>query len=473
MFFWFVILFVLYMFLLIFSAIIAKKNNKDDKKEILFAKGGISTFLLFISFSATLFSTFTIMGIPDFFRQHGVGTWAFIAIPDIFMGFIVLIFGLKLKDIMSKEKVFTISALLKRKYKSNLSVFVYLIGIFIFLTPYVAIQIQGVSSLLPKTFVYVNIESWEWAVIILFVMIIYSWIGGLRAIMYSDVFQGIILLAVIWIIAINIIESVDGLSNLFEELKTNNKDLLSLPGPNGLMNFQFLLSTFIAIILMPVTQPQLSSRIVAAKNIKEIPLMALGISTFAILTLLPAAAIGLAGSILYPNIGTIEFLSKVLVENQTGIVGAFALIGLFAAAMSTADSQLYAIGSESQSINADGDKEYSIFRTKVVIIVFALISFLLAYYSNQQIVLLARISFIGTSLLAPMIVIGLFKQEEKSYLPLITLIALIVFLLMNFGFFPKQILNVHTYFYLLGGEIVYATIEYLVFNKKYRREEMA
>ena len=134
------------------------------------------------------------MGVPNFFRTHGVGTWIFIGVSDVAMGFVVYWFGIRYKTIVDNENIRGVSSLLKNRYNNgSLSWIVYLLGIFIFLTPYVAIQIQGVSQLL-TALAPSDIPSWVWSLGMLTLILIYSWVGGLRAIMYSDVAQGIILL---------------------------------------------------------------------------------------------------------------------------------------------------------------------------------------------------------------------------------------------------------------------------------------
>ena len=49
-----------------------KTHTADD---YIFAGSNLGVFLGLLTFAATLFSTFTFMGMPDFFRTHGVGAW--------------------------------------------------------------------------------------------------------------------------------------------------------------------------------------------------------------------------------------------------------------------------------------------------------------------------------------------------------------------------------------------------------------
>jgi len=465
---WLIIFGILYIALLIFSAKYASNKNNNNTDEILLARSGVPILLLFLSFSATLFSTFTLMGVPNFFRVHGVGTWIFVAVSDVAMGFIVFWFGLRYKEIIDKENIRTISSLLKKRYKGGLSWKVYLFGVFIFLTPYVAIQIQGVSQLL-SALTPSNIPSWFWSIGMLALILIYSWVGGLRAIMYSDVAQGTILLFVIWIVASMVIKDANGVFSIFDTIEKTSPELLTLPGPKGLMTFQFLFVSFIAILLMPITQPQLTTRIASTKSKNEIPLMALGISFFAFIILLPTIAIGFYGVIKYPDLSSGEFLAKVLVIDRPDYIGALAIIGLLAAAMSTADSQLFSLGAESQVAFSKDEEKINIKSAKFIIISFALISLILSLVSSQELVLLARVSFVGTALLAPMILIAVLSREKSNInntIPLLTLISLGIFLLASFKLIPNSLFGIRLDLLLLLFIFFFSFMNYLIKIKK-------
>ena len=90
MIFWFIALFCVYVIALGYCTIYARK--KTSEKQFDFRTGGsdLKATLGFLTFSATLFSTFTLMGMPDFFRNHGVGAWIFLGVTDVAMAFVIL-----------------------------------------------------------------------------------------------------------------------------------------------------------------------------------------------------------------------------------------------------------------------------------------------------------------------------------------------------------------------------------------------
>ncbi len=455
---WLILISILYLIALVYSAYKSKKSIKNSKDYTLPRTG---VFLGFLTFSATLFSTFTLMGMPDFFRVHGVGAWIFLGVTDTALAFVLLWFGVSLRKKYSKENFTNVSTIIKEKYQSNLAVYIYRIGIFIFLIPYVAIQIKGISEFLDFSQI-LNIPVWAWATIFLAVILVYSYFGGLKAIIISDAIQGLILLLVTSIIAYTCIQSIGGLNEMFDKIAISNPKLLSTPGPKKLLTSQFLLSSFVVIILMPISQPQLLTRIVIMNNIKDTKRMAIAVSVFAFLIILPTIFIGFFGAINYPEAKTQEFLYNTLVLEQHSIIGAFTILGLIAAAMSTADSQLFAIQAEvAQNTNSRRVN-------KLFIVLFGIIALILSIYSTQELVLLARVSFAGTALLAPMIFISIFsKHSHSNLLPFITLLTLIVYLTANLTkLIPNTIYVLRLDILLLLINVISAFIIYLIRSKK-------
>ncbi len=112
------------------------RSNND----FLLAGSNIGLLLGFMTFAATLFSTFTLMGMPDFSKNHGIGAWVFLAFSDAGMVFLIVWFGYRLRKTVSSKGFSGMSALLQDCYQNRWAGYIYFTGIFLFLVPYVAIQ---------------------------------------------------------------------------------------------------------------------------------------------------------------------------------------------------------------------------------------------------------------------------------------------------------------------------------------------
>lgn len=157
---WLIVLGVLYIGVLIF---LSWKSKKTIRSANDFMLGGakIGLVLGFMTFAATLFSTFTLMGMPDFSRKNGVGAWIFLTFSDAVMVFFILWFGFYLRKKVGQNPFHGMSALLQKCYNNKLVGYLYFACVFIFLIPYVAIQIRGVSIFLHAAFPNF-IPIWIW-----------------------------------------------------------------------------------------------------------------------------------------------------------------------------------------------------------------------------------------------------------------------------------------------------------------------
>ncbi|OOG74294.1 sodium:solute symporter family protein [Algoriphagus sp. A40] len=416
------------------------KNRSSD--EFMLAGSNIGSILGFLTFSAALFSAFTFMGMPDFFRVHGVGAWVFLAFSDALMVFLLIWFGFALRKKAAQVGYKGVAGFVQSCFNNRWAGYLVFISSFLFLIPYVAIQIRGISIFLNAAFPDL-IPDWGWSSLLVILMLVYSEIGGLKAIMYSDAIQGVIMLAVIWIIGLTCLEMAGGLEAGLAKVEETNAALLSLPGPKGLFSSPFLIASAIAIVLIPVSQPQFTTRLVVMKNLKSVHKMAYAVGIFAILVILPTAFIGLYGAVKYPDSSTADFISAALLFDQANPIAALAVVGLFAACLSTTNAQIFALGTELRSLLSGSDKK-NMRITQLAILVFSLIVLVFSTYMSDELVLLARVSFAGTSMIAP-VVLGavIFKNPPKSLL-VVSALALGYFVLSLLKLVPAGFAGLET-----------------------------
>lgn len=462
---WLIILGLIYVSALLSLALYTKQRTQNEN-DFIMAGSNIGSILGLMTFAATLFSTFTLMGIPDFFRVHGITAWIFLAVSDGGMVFLIVWFGYYLRKRVALKGYRGLAGLMETCYENKWAGYVYFLGAFIFLIPYVAIQIRGVSIFLTSIFPEL-LPSWGWACLIIAVMLIYSEIGGLKGIMYADFMQGTILLITVWIIAVNCISFFGGVGEMFNQVESANPALLSAPGPAGLFNVHFLVSSFLAILLIPVTQPQLTTRLVVMKSLRATHTMAVAVGFFAIMVILPTVAIGMYGAVRYPDASTSDFLTRVLLFDQPVMIAAITVIGLIAAALSTSDSQIFALGAEFRSILKGDDKKLML-GARLAMVFFGVAALVFSILSSNQLVLLARVSFAGTSLMAPMIFAAVLSLKPPgSEIVVLTFAGLLLFIGSLFGLLPSALAGLRVETFILLCLSLVALLSY--FRKSGRR----
>jgi len=425
-----IVFLILYIITLVVVVLFAKKKN-TSKREFFFANSRIGSIVGFLSFSATLFSTFTLMGIPEFFRTHGVGTWIFLGITDVVMAYVLLVYGAYIRN-SYKGEFQGMAVFIRKQYRSPLAAWTYLIGAFLFLIPYASIQVRGIAGFL-ASFDGNFIPFEAWVSILILAMYLYSYFGGIRAIMYSDVIQGGLMLIVIVLVALVCLQSSNGWHTMLTQIGFQQPKLLSLPGPHGIFSKEYLFITFLSIILMPISNPQLNTRIMLMRSNTNFKKMAIAVAIFAFVVLIATIPIGFYGALHYPQESAGTFLYKTLIVDTPPLLSGLVVIGLIAAAMSTVDSQLFALGTEVSFYR----KTSSI--SHIELTIFSFITLLFSLLSNQGIVSLARISFTGTAFLAPIILFHHIRSRTILYGSITTML---LFLLSEIQVLPPTMLSI-------------------------------
>ncbi|MEQ9219894.1 MAG: sodium:solute symporter family protein [Cyclobacteriaceae bacterium] len=451
---WIIVFFVIFFGLLVLASFKSFKKNRSSE-EFLFAGSNIGAVLGFLTFAAALFSAFTFMGMPDFFRNQGLGAWIFLAFSDGLMVFFILWFGFRLRKRAKETGYSGVAGMMAKCYDTRWAGYLLFLSSFLFLIPYVAIQIRGISIFLDAAFPY-GVPSWTWSVGIVVIMLLYAEIGGLKAIVFSDAIQGLLLLVVIWIIGVSCLDMAGGMKAIFAEVEQIKPTLLSLPGPNNLFTPQFLVASAIAIVLIPVSQPQFTTRLVVMKSLKSVHIMAFAVGFFAILVILPTAFIGLYGAINYEGASTSDFLSNALLFDQANPVAALAVVGLFAACLSTTNAQIFALGTELRSLLSGEDKKV-MRATKISLLVFSVIVLIFTQLMGDQLALLARVSFTGTSMIAPIVIGALIFKNPPKLLIITSAISFFIMLLSVTGVLPAQFGGMRMDFSLYIFQAVTAT----------------
>ncbi|WP_149276860.1 sodium:solute symporter family protein [Pareuzebyella sediminis] len=455
----FIVAGVIYLGILIFLVRRTRVKEKTTSNYLL-GGGNIGFVIGLFTTAATLFSAFTVVGMPDFFRNHGVGAWIFLAVSDTMMVYALIRIGEILRKRARKLDFKGMSGLMVAMYESKLAGYVFFGGAVVFLIPYIAVQISGISIFLNAAFPDA-IPVWSWSLIIVAIMVLYSETGGLRAIMYNDTLQGILLFITIWIIGWNCIDYFGSIESMFDKVGSVNEKLLSVPGPKGLFTAQFFIISAIAIICLPFTQPQISTRVIIMKSSTSLRRMAIGLGVVAILIILPTLFMGMYGAVRYSDASTQDFIGHVLLYDQASGIAALGLIGLIAAAISTSDSQIFALGSELRSLLTLDDKK-AVSITRFFILIFGLLALVFSIVSTEHLVLLARTSFTGTAMMAPMILVGILSSKKLSVLmPIVTMLALLIFIFAKIGVVPSKMGALEIEIVLFISLAVAALIEWL------------
>ncbi len=168
--------------------------------------------------------------------------------------------------------------------------------------------------------------------------------GGLRAVYWTDVVQGIWMYVAVWAGALVLSHRLfGGPLALWKRVAAERPDLLSLPGPEGFFTPGMWIGMSVALSLGIVLQPHILIRYYTAVSGRTIKWLGATTPIFLMTLYIPAALVGLGGAIVLPDLAIPDqIFPELLVRYAPAWLTGLILAGATAAAMSTLDSILHA-----------------------------------------------------------------------------------------------------------------------------------
>jgi sodium/proline symporter len=174
------------------------------------------------------------------------------------------------------------------------------------------------------------------------VIILYTLVGGFKAVAWTDLFQGVLMLLGLIIVPLIAIDAAGGWDAVTANLRSQDASLLSPWGPAGKSTAAMVgVVSFLAIGLPFMGVPQLMVRFMSARSEKSlVPAMAISVVVI-LLFGLGAVFTGMAGRALFPGLEDPETILPLISTSLLHpVLGGIMMVVVLAAIMSTVDSLL-------------------------------------------------------------------------------------------------------------------------------------
>lgn len=429
---WGIFWLVVYLTVLVGLVILAQRNpggkrvlNRNLSDWLNAADNKLSIPILIFTFSATLFSAFFMVGLPGFIYAHGMSTWAWVIFGDV-VGMIGLYFvGMRFYRVMKIRG--RVLSPLEIICPDAMSRFLFIALTTIFILPYLAVQIGGFGQLL-ETATDGAVSLFVASSAGLTAIYLYSLLGGIRAIAFSDFLQGALLL--FCVIGLGSVIAIDagGPIELLRAAQAQRPEMLAKPGPSGLMTSAYLFTGFAIFVALPLTQPQFLTRYLLvdekseAEASRHFRAIALGMGALIAVGGLFIIPIALGGFLNYSDLASGDQVLGITLREETySWFGGLFTVGVLAAAMSTADSILFSLGHifsidvYKNVIAKDASEDHMKIVGRIFIFIVAIAALIIGVANSELIVTLSRISFEGTLLLLPTVLFGLWGQNRWKH----------------------------------------------------------
>jgi len=422
---WIAITFIGFMLLFTVVGIYSATQKQNNTTDYLLAGRNVNPWLTALSAMSTGQSGLLFIGQVGFAYKTGISSiWLIIgwAIGDYIAWWL---FFKRLREISEATKTETVSAFLGQNTNGVriITVISALITI-AFLGSYAAAQLVAGSKALSAVF------NWDYSIgniIGAIIVVIYCFSGGIRASIWTDAVQAIIMISSLLLLLVVSIVKCGGFDGLWKQLAQIDPALVNLNPANLPLGFIPFFIGWLVAGFGVVGQPHIMVRAMAIDNARNVA-KARDIKIIAGLTTSFASlGIGLAARVVLPellNNGDPELALPLLsLDLLPAVLVGLILAGVFSATMSTADSQILSCSAAlTQDIFPQFAHSYKIVKLGTLTVTAAV--FVIALVGDQSVFFLVTFSWSAlASALGPLFMVRVLQKPINKTVAVAMMLA--------------------------------------------------
>ncbi len=393
----FVLIGTYFISLIVIGYLSSRKQNEED---FLIAERKLGTISTMATINASKTGSILMIFVALVYVWGFAAIWYFIGTV---VGLLIFIpFALKLKE-NSGQKFYTLADYFKYNYGPKPALFASLITIILFLGFLVMNLIAGAKLVV----FFTSWPFWICAVIMIFIVLVYILMGGFKAVVRTDLVQYMKIIILLALLTLNLFNG-----SLIPSSEWNFFQ----------MDFSLIIGFFIVGILYPYAMPDLWQRVYASRDKKTLKK---GIIWAAVIYFIFAFLLGLVALLVKvnfpdidPDLALIYGFNNLLPQGFLGL----AVVLLFAAIMSTIDTNIFTGASIIIQDFHNWDKIKTVKAMKKVIFILGIISTLIAILVQDLI--LSTYIFISFMIVLAVVVIA--TWIKKSIKPITLIFGLII-----------------------------------------------
>jgi len=411
---------LIYLTLVVVIGIWAARRTKSAK-DFFIAGQGIGLLVTALATMSAAFSGFVFIGGPGLTYRMGLASM-FICIPVSFTaGLLCWVVAKRLRLLAGVREIYTVPDVIHCRYRSRLASVLAAMAVIIGTVGYLGAQLKALGILIEAIFgTREALGAWSLAVAMaigLVVVVFYATAGGMVAGVYTDLFQGTLMVGAAIAVFYYALQAGGGLETMARTIAESDRFGPGHLDPLGAIPVFAAMGFFLVFAVGNLGQPHMLHKFFMLDDPRKLKWMPLIIGVTQTLCVLIWLGIGLAvpslvaggrlGPLANPDDASPQFLLNFAPEILAGLVFA----GILAAIMSTADSFVN-IGSA--ALVRDLPKAFGrkvadeLFWGRVAVVGIAVSAAVFAYLYGDLIALLGTFAF-GTfgAALGPALAVGL------------------------------------------------------------------
>lgn len=415
--------FVIFVYLIIVLGIgmLSHRMFRATGEDYFVASRSIGPFLLLMSLFGTNMTAFAILGASGEAYHTGVGVFGLMASSSALVIPLVFYFvGTRLWSLGKKYGYLTQVQFFRDRWRSDgvgLALFAVLIALVI---PYLLIGVMG-GGITLNQITDGQIPTWIGGLLVCVIVFIYVTYSGARGTAWVNTFQTLVFMTLGGVAFAVIVNKYGGLASALEQVREVRPNLLIF----GENIKPLKLLTFMCIPLSAGMFPHIFMHWLTAKNARSFRYPVIFYPVCIAVVWIPSVLLGMMGVLDFPDLqgpAANSVLVQMVARHAPGFLGGLLGAGVFAAIMSSLDSQSLSIGTMfTQDIvrhygfhDKMSESQQVLFGRLFVTAILAL-TFFLSLITQRSIFKLAVWSFSGYAALFPVILAALFWKRSTKW----------------------------------------------------------
>ena len=413
---------IAYLLVVMLVGVLGHRLFRGTGEDYFLASRTIGPFVLLMTLVGTNMTAFTILGASGEAYRQGVRVFALMGSSSaLVIPFLFYFVGTRCWWLGKRNGYLTQVQFIRDRYDSGALGTLLFVVLILLMLPYMLIGVKGGGDALtaitggPLT----GVPSWVGSLLVCAVIFVYVTYGGMRSTAWANTFQTMVFMVVGGVAFFVIADHYGGVGGAMETLRENHRDLVVF----GTGRFQTV--QMLSYLLLPLSVgafPHLFSHWLSAKDAAAFrSAIVLYPLCFAVVWF-PSVTLGVIGRIDFPPPLDGPILVKLILSHAGGLLAGCLAAGVFAAIMSSLDSQSLALGTMfTQDIvrhygfdNKLSEKQ-QVFFGRVFVALFLVLAFLCSLVATQSIFALGVWSLTGFAGLLPILVVALYwKRSTKQ-----------------------------------------------------------
>jgi len=350
---------------------------------------------VFFTVTATWWSAFAFLGSNASFYLDGPLYWTAL-VWNIFFGLMYYWIGKRVWFHGKRGDYVTARDFFADLYGSPRLATLVAVVLIIFTLPHLQIQLTG-GAYLMEVASGGALPFWLGALLFYLVIIVYVWAGGVRAIAWTDVFYGSTIFIGLIAAGVFVVGEVGGMGTMFDEIQQAQPEHLIL----GEGEWMTWIAMFLITPLGALMGPQMWTRMYATKSPRLFDMMPFLVGLMAV-AYIGSMLVGNSAAVVQPEVDEPDqVLAVMLLDYAPLLLAVIVIAGGAGAAMSTANSQVHALGA---SYTIDFHERYfqknlperkRVWVGRWAILGFSAMAYLMALYIPGLLVTIGLVAFAG------------------------------------------------------------------------------